>query len=259
MRTCDEFIIFFYFSFCLYLLPPDIVAPGFSTESTKSGSGGAQTCDLMFEAGTSMATPAVAGNAALVRQYFKDTRFWAATCDPTYDLCGSFDARGATVKAVLLHSGEQMTRYSATTGTTEGTTAIGTTPDFYQGNAARALFSLVSSDRPCCCAHQTGFGRVLLSNALPLSGTTVTNFDLFVDEFTLSSFQRKTYTVIVSANTAPLVSADNRTARSLLWSLISIFYSLFYVLYLTCSAPLSFGWTWQAPSRPTRPSFTTST
>ena len=82
-----------------------------------------------------MATPAVAGNAAAIRQYFKDPKFWAASCDPTYDLCGSLDPRGATVKAVLLHSGEQMTQYTGSTGTTEATTSIGTTPDFYQGKS----------------------------------------------------------------------------------------------------------------------------
>jgi hypothetical protein len=56
---------------------PDILAPGYNIISAKShGRSGESSCDgndgTKFMAGTSMATPAVSGTAALVRQYFED-------------------------------------------------------------------------------------------------------------------------------------------------------------------------------------------
>ena len=50
---------------------PDIVAPGYALDSAASGFNKcAQEEPTYLKAGTSMATPAVAGAAAIVRQYF---------------------------------------------------------------------------------------------------------------------------------------------------------------------------------------------
>ena len=53
--------------------------------------------------GTSMATPAVAGAAALVTQYFADPLFWAANCYLMYPMCFAFQPSGSLVKAVIVH------------------------------------------------------------------------------------------------------------------------------------------------------------
>jgi hypothetical protein len=160
---------------------PDIIAPGYQISSVYADMSG-PTCGSMTMSGTSMATPAVSGNGALIRQYFEDPAFWKATCRASYSKCASaFSPRGATVKAAIIHSGAQMTRYVTKSGAYEETQSVGSTPDILQG-----------------------FGRMFLQNVLPLSGTTPANFDLFVDESTISSYSRVTYTVTVSGNGAPL-------------------------------------------------------
>ena len=72
--------------------------------------------------GTSMATPAMTGIAAQVRQYFEDSTFWETICASSGSifvsssaLCsgGAFSPRGATIKALLVHSGEPMTLYNS--------------------------------------------------------------------------------------------------------------------------------------------------
>jgi hypothetical protein len=159
-------------------IKPDVVAPGFFTTSSDADPG-SSSCGTTLKAGTSMATPAVAGNAAIIRQFFEDSSFWATTCNPSYSKCGAMNPRGATVKAMLVHSGEAMSSYPG--GATEGTVTLGTTPDILQG-----------------------FGRVTLSNILPLSGTTVAGLDLFVDELSMTSYTTTTYQVTVTDTTAPL-------------------------------------------------------
>ena len=59
-----------------------------------------------------MATPIVAGTAALVIQYFKDPKFWVTYCNPAYVLCsnGAFSPLGPTVKALMMHSAVAMDR-----------------------------------------------------------------------------------------------------------------------------------------------------
>ncbi|CAN0423962.1 unnamed protein product, partial [Ectocarpus fasciculatus] len=159
---------------------PDVIAPGYRTKSADARPG-SKTCGTLTNSGTSMATPAVAGNAAIIRQFFVDDSFWEATCNSAYSKCGAFNPRGATVKAMLIHSGEAMDRYKATIGTTQTSFDLGSTPDFFQG-----------------------FGRVSLQNVLPLSGTTVAGLDLFVDEISMSSFKTTTYTVAVTGSASPL-------------------------------------------------------
>lgn len=163
-------------------IKPDIAAPGYYTTSANASGVGVETCSVITYAGTSMATPATAGTAAVIRQYFEDPRFWQATCNPSYALCagGAFSPRGATVKAALIHSGEAMHSYNKNQGPTyEPPAALGTPPDYYQG-----------------------FGRIFLQNVLPLEG--VVDFGLYVEEATLTSLQLITYTVTVTDNSLPL-------------------------------------------------------
>jgi subtilisin family serine protease len=98
------------------------VAPGHKTFSARSSGALEQTCEVAGMSGTSMATPATTGVAAQIRQYFEDSSYWETNCAASSSsfvqgspLCsgGAFSPRGATVKALLVHSGEPMLQYNS--------------------------------------------------------------------------------------------------------------------------------------------------
>lgn len=172
-------------------IKPDVVAPGYFTYSACGGGGGNSTCTVLRHAGTSMATPAVAGTAALIRQYFSgsnpsdlssSTSAYQSVCQPAYPLCKAFSPRGATVKALLIHSGEAMEEYyTGNRNTTEPTAPlVNSPPDMYQG-----------------------FGRIALPNVLPYPDIEEL-LDLYVEELEIASQQEVTYSVVVQDDTKPL-------------------------------------------------------
>ena len=82
---------------------PDIVAPGYNIHSA-NGSVGKDTCSTLDMAGTSMSAPVVAGNAALVRQYFRDGFYPCGVKG-----CGeSITPSGSLVKAVLVNGAQHL-------------------------------------------------------------------------------------------------------------------------------------------------------
>ena len=126
------------------------------------------------------------------RQYFMDERFWARYCNATHDLCsgGAFSPSGVLLKAVLLHSGQQvraslrlMCRRDVTAASWQvssfnGRVALGATPDDYQG-----------------------YGRVELVNALPLENCP---YSLFVREAGIEQLQGHGLVLAVSDSAVPL-------------------------------------------------------
>jgi len=105
---------------------PEIFAPGCNTQSANSST----SCGTTGLTGTSMAAPAIAGSAALVRQYYEDGYY--PTGMP--ESADGFTPSGALLKATLLNSAVNMT-------------AI-----------------------PGYPSNQEGWGRVLLDNALFFAG-----------------------------------------------------------------------------------------
>jgi subtilisin family serine protease len=97
-------------------IKPDVVAPGHSVYSSRSsGYDPDTTCGHEAMAGTSMATPVTAGNAALVREYF-ESGFYAKHLDKM-KLCGEkssvyqcdeFNPSAALIKSMLVNSGVSM-------------------------------------------------------------------------------------------------------------------------------------------------------
>jgi hypothetical protein len=171
-------------------IKPDVLAPGYFTYSACAGGAGNTTCTVLRQAGTSMATPAVAGTAALIRQYFSgdagddlsDGSVYQRVCRSSYPLCRVFSPRGATVKAMLIHSGEAMGEYyTGAFNTTEPTAPlVNPPPDMYQG-----------------------FGRIALPNVLPFPGIDEV-LDLYVEELMMESLQEVTYSVVVQDASRPL-------------------------------------------------------
>jgi hypothetical protein len=164
---------------------PDVVLPGSGTISAEASGGfGGSTCTTGSKSGTSMATPAAAGNAALIRDYLA-TR-WADICmDPDVtpdDLPGGKEVRcvnvdepsGVLVKALLLHGGEKMSAYG-------GSTQLGDAPDSKQG-----------------------YGILFLGNVLPLPSAGLTFGLFFHDYASIASEESVSYTVVVTDSAQPL-------------------------------------------------------
>eukprot|EP01041_Mallomonas_annulata_P012362 gene12362-26008_t len=157
----------------------DVLAPGYIITSANAGGGGTvgvKTCATVGRSGTSMATPTIAGTAALIRQYFMQKAFWASNCNTQYNRCRSpFEPLASTVKAILINSA-----ISATYMTTVG--PIVQNPDISQG-----------------------FGVVDLMNVLPMAGVTEEGLDLFVDEIVFQSGMTMVWKVLIpSSSTIPL-------------------------------------------------------
>jgi len=79
---------------------PDLAAPGAYISSAAYTTSGSLTCGAAGMTGTSMATPTVAGNAMLIRQYFLDGFYPTGSANSA----DGFNPSGALVKAMLVHS-----------------------------------------------------------------------------------------------------------------------------------------------------------
>lgn len=176
------------------VIKPDIIAPGSNIVSaranhadyyTKAAAGTSLqfSCTTEQMSGTSMATPLTAGTALLVRQYFMNSAFWATYCNSQYSSCvnGSFTPTGYLVKAVFLHSGQAMQRYSDPNE--QQVHLLDRVPDVFQG-----------------------YGLIRLSNVLPVPGLNQA-FRLYVhDKLRLSQGNKYRWSVSMSAtgSNAPL-------------------------------------------------------
>lgn len=77
-----------------------------------------------------MASPAAAGAAALIMQYFRDANFWAKNCNSIYWFCKPLYPSGRMVKVLLIHSGAQMTKKHGISADLDQ--YLGATPDNVQ-------------------------------------------------------------------------------------------------------------------------------
>ena len=149
-------------------IKPDVVAPGQSVLSMNavpsqqgecdpnvvpySFKGGTGSADgVLYLQGTSMATPAVSGAAALVRQYFLD-RFYNAT---------SIDISGMLLKAILISGAQEIS--------------------YIDSAFQRTLTQYYDNNQ--------GFGRVSLVDSLPLDGVNTFGAS-FIDKATIKDGER---------------------------------------------------------------------
>ncbi|MGB3975719.1 MAG: S8 family serine peptidase, partial [bacterium] len=125
-------------------LAPTLTAPATDTAVSQPGIHSAQnttspsgrTCNIVYSgwSGTSMATPAVAGAAAMIRQYFRAGYYPSGAANPG----NSMTPTAALMKAMLINSTQNMT-------------GTGTTP------------------RP---SNNQGWGRIMLTDSLYFAGDT---------------------------------------------------------------------------------------
>lgn len=111
---------------------PEIYAPGCSTVSAGTGD-----CNTASLTGTSMASPVVAGAAALVRQYYMEG--WASTGIKTPS--NSVTPTGALIKATLLNGTQDMTGVSGYPSNQEGWGRVNLDQVlFFNGDTRRLAF-----------------------------------------------------------------------------------------------------------------------
>jgi subtilisin family serine protease len=99
-------------------IKPDIVAPGDLTSAYSDGKtdGAVDTCRTQRKQGTSMATPVVAGSAALVRQYFT-AGFYPSGAKVA---ANAFTPSGVLLKAVMVGGASDMIGYTEVRGVEVG-------------------------------------------------------------------------------------------------------------------------------------------
>lgn len=117
-------------------MKPDIVAPGYTLEAARAYGGNGQDTFLMM--GTSFAAPVVAGNAALVRQYFEEGWFPCGIKG-----CGEpIKPSGSLVKAVLLNGGQNLERVQKVLATRPEDKVIGEDLAPYDNSQGMGLVNL---------------------------------------------------------------------------------------------------------------------
>ncbi|MBZ0114246.1 MAG: S8 family serine peptidase [Thermoanaerobaculia bacterium] len=102
-------------------IKPDLTNPGSSIQSSGNDfsvtdPGGSPSCASASNSGTSMATPGVAGFAALTRQYYMDGYYPSGSPTPG----DAFAPSAALVKTTLIHSGTQMSNEGTIPNDTQG-------------------------------------------------------------------------------------------------------------------------------------------
>ena len=87
-------------------IKPDVVGPGNPVRSCEASlKPSVMSCKLMMDSGTSMATPAVAGTAILVRQFFTDgLHATSAPAGFSHSAYNASSPSAALIKAVLVSS-----------------------------------------------------------------------------------------------------------------------------------------------------------
>ncbi|MEM3396507.1 MAG: S8 family serine peptidase [Thermoplasmata archaeon] len=151
-------------------MKPTLTAVGYSLYSADSdGNLNSNNAGYISMAGTSMATPCAAGNAALVRQYFTEGWYPTGTKNPANAITPS----AALLKAVLMVGGVELT------GSYSDMNNEGKFPN-----------------------NSQGWGRINLDNSLYFSGDTLGL--QIVDETTgITTGQYKEYQYTISSNAQP--------------------------------------------------------
>lgn len=156
-------------------IKPDIVAPGCNILSVCSDSGTMARASIntnyTWSSGTSMATPLVAGSAALVREYFADGNYPGIT-----------NPSAALVKAMLLNGATSLAPGQYSSGQSTSTTQ----------NATQEIPSI----RP---NSVSGWGRANIRNSLfPSGGIQVFGTDTNSND-TLGTGETNTYSISLAA------------------------------------------------------------
>jgi hypothetical protein len=142
---------------------PEVYAPGCNIISA-----GTASCNTAQMTGTSMASPAVTGGAALVREYFMDG-FYPSGAAVGGD---AFTPTGALVKAVLINCAEDMTGIGGYPSNTEGWGRINLDQTlFFSGDAKQLFIDDVRKANGMSTGDAKVYNVPVVSSSLPLEIT----------------------------------------------------------------------------------------
>lgn len=137
-------------------LKPDITAPGYwITSSSGEYQNTDPHCNYLILDGTSMASPAAAGFALKVREYFMNGYYPSGKANSA----DAFVPSGALIKAIMIHSGQNLS-----------------IEDNYATNSGTETFSSLTSYP----STDQGYGRIQLSKVLNFGTSTTTPLSMFV-------------------------------------------------------------------------------
>ncbi len=145
---------------------PEVYAPGCNTQSSS-----VSPCGTVSSSGTSMATPAVAGAAMLVWQYYMNGYYPSGFPTPAH----AFVPSGALVKATLINSAVDMTGVTGYPSNREGwgRILIGDTLHF-PGDVRRFVVAADERNAVGIASHETwSYSIAVLAGASPLKATLV--------------------------------------------------------------------------------------
>lgn len=135
-------------------IKPEVTAPGWWITSAGAVGHAAYNdpshCTVATLQGTSMATPTVAGIAALIRQYLVDGYYPFGTPDVTKTVV----PLGALLKALLIHSGQKLSgivKVDPKTGTTVSSSITSDYPNNLEGYGRIKIDNVLNFGQPPLC------------------------------------------------------------------------------------------------------------
>ena len=164
-------------------MKPDIVAPGHFVLATLAVPGTVGECDgdsepdvdnnnsggagVKYTTGTSMASPVLAGAAAILRQYFEEAYCDPSTCCGSKGCAASFNPSGSLIKAVLMNGAQPLT-----------------------GGVQYVPNGDILYDQPLQPYDSNqGMGRVNLINSVPLAGQNNMQMKVVNNKFIVNGYK----------------------------------------------------------------------
>jgi subtilisin family serine protease len=179
-------------------IKPDLVAPGSPVVSARADPSSPGSCGVANRVGTSMAAPVAAGNAALVRQYFREG--WYSTGGARASKVDfGFSPSAALVKALMINSAKGMSAVQEAQSVISGNAL---------GDRLGGRRMAVSLDSPPDGIQ--GFGRLTLDQGINLNGTV----GLFFRDEELSEGAVLQYNVSI----LPTADAQKDLSITLVWT-----------------------------------------